>query len=1132
MPVDGEKVTLAEEMDMQDFRIFDDGKSIVVESKQCGVSAGLCGQCVGNRDSLKDYSGTDQYGEPDYEDIVGNSFAVDNGYYPDEEKYMYLFHMYLNNCLPSPSSCGDYKAPDLTCELPVLQTAEALCGRACVFDFCQLSPTERADENLECSVAADLAKICNLHYKPLEWRSETFCPPSEVCPKGMNLSYTSNLDHSLPTCQDRRVKGKRHHEPEEGCECSSPGLYFDGDRCVPEEECGCKADMPGPNGQIIKAYMKLGDTIVLPGCKKQLTCKMKGKLNRARAVKEKVPKSRSCDKKTEVCALTEGVHQCIRKQFIILEAKENAPAAGSPAPRVGGGKRNKGGKIDQPKGDKSKGDKEDKPKGDKDDKPKGDKDVNPKGDKDNKPKGDNADQPKSDKDGKSKGDKEDQPKGDKEGKSKGDKDDKPKGDKEGKSKGDKDDKPKGDKEGKSKGENDDKPKGDKEGKSKGENDDKPKGDKEGQSKGDKDDKPKGDKDDKPKSDKGDKPKGDKDDKPKGDKDDKPKGDKEGKSKGDKDNKPKGDKEGKSKGDKGDKPKGDKEGKSKGDKDDKPKGDKDDKPKGDKDDKPKGDKGDKPKGDEDDKPKGDKEGKSKDDKEGQSKGDKDDKPKGDKGDKPKGDKDDKPKSDKGDKPKGDKDDKPKGDKDDKPKGDKGDKPKSGENKEDNPKGNKNDKPKGDKEDNPKSGKNKENKPKENVNEKPGGKQNPSEILPPKPKSSPKKQRPDSNQNPPPALPLPDRTNKQPLGAENLGGPVIDVAPTGQPGPSSGDEEPKQPLTGAEKPEVAVGEQAPEPCVVEETTPKPTLPPKPNKDKQLECLLQSDKKGLAYFGTQSKTTNGRTCQHWRDQEPHAHSYLKLKDDLNYCRNRPLSGVEGKDRPWCYTEDPNKEWEYCTISVCENEAQEKGEETPPPNPKPPADRGCYHLKDNGESYNGTLAVDENGAPCENWDKDSYQDVEGNFCRNPGGKRMKPWCFVEGIKHDCDIEACETPPPPKPEEKPKCSMVVQMTPCATTYTLRGSCEQNFEFPGQCKLSVAQKDAMTYRVFDGMEEKNSELTFESDKKNYFSRECGFVEIPEFDTVKITVPTCGMCAQAQANALKPGPSTTVEDVSKNGFCQA
>ena len=37
-------------------------------------------------------------------------------------------------------------------------------------------------------------------------------------------------------------------------------------------------------------------------------------------------------------------------------------------------------------------------------------------------------------------------------------------------------------------------------------------------------------------------------------------------------------------------------------------------------------------------------------------------------------------------------------------------------------------------------------------------------------------------------------------------------------------------------------------------------------------------------------------------------------NYCTNS-FVGLKGcfRDRPWCYTTDPEKKWEYCNIPMC---------------------------------------------------------------------------------------------------------------------------------------------------------------------------------------------------------------------------
>ena len=74
---------------------------------------------------------------------------------------------------------------------------------------------------------------------------------------------------------------------------------------------------------------------------------------------------------------------------------------------------------------------------------------------------------------------------------------------------------------------------------------------------------------------------------------------------------------------------------------------------------------------------------------------------------------------------------------------------------------------------------------------------------------------------------------------------------------------------------------------------------------------------YFGSVSTTTSGFSCQRWDSQSPHLHNLsdperfpdVSVEAASNYCRN-PDGKVEG---PWCFTDDPFVEWEYCDIPVC---------------------------------------------------------------------------------------------------------------------------------------------------------------------------------------------------------------------------
>ncbi|KAL7400961.1 hypothetical protein ABVT39_020778 [Epinephelus coioides] len=73
------------------------------------------------------------------------------------------------------------------------------------------------------------------------------------------------------------------------------------------------------------------------------------------------------------------------------------------------------------------------------------------------------------------------------------------------------------------------------------------------------------------------------------------------------------------------------------------------------------------------------------------------------------------------------------------------------------------------------------------------------------------------------------------------------------------------------------------------------------------------GEDYRGKISITENSYTCQRWDSQEPHSHGYdphvLSDKDLVeNFCRNPDAS-----PRPWCFTTDPSKRWDYCTIPRC---------------------------------------------------------------------------------------------------------------------------------------------------------------------------------------------------------------------------
>ncbi|XP_040408480.1 plasminogen-like [Cygnus olor] len=182
-----------------------------------------------------------------------------------------------------------------------------------------------------------------------------------------------------------------------------------------------------------------------------------------------------------------------------------------------------------------------------------------------------------------------------------------------------------------------------------------------------------------------------------------------------------------------------------------------------------------------------------------------------------------------------------------------------------------------------------------------------------------------------------------------------------------------------------------------------------------------KGLSYRGTTSITESGRKCQAWNSKSPHNLEKILEKfpnADLreNYCRN-----PDGDDRPWCFTTDPNKIWEYCNLRRCDDhteEATSNDQKAQSVGLTTPTTSDC--INGNGKDYRGTVAKTGNGRTCQEWSSQSPHShkyftplthpragLDKNYCRNPDGDVNGLWCFTTDPEKKweyCEIPRCSS--------------------------------------------------------------------------------------------------------------------------------
>ena len=74
---------------------------------------------------------------------------------------------------------------------------------------------------------------------------------------------------------------------------------------------------------------------------------------------------------------------------------------------------------------------------------------------------------------------------------------------------------------------------------------------------------------------------------------------------------------------------------------------------------------------------------------------------------------------------------------------------------------------------------------------------------------------------------------------------------------------------------------------------------------------------YSGYISRTRSNRRCQPWASLTPHAHNFTHsnlfpadgtVENASDYCRD-----PYGISKPWCFTKDIKKRWEFCRVPIC---------------------------------------------------------------------------------------------------------------------------------------------------------------------------------------------------------------------------
>ena len=82
-----------------------------------------------------------------------------------------------------------------------------------------------------------------------------------------------------------------------------------------------------------------------------------------------------------------------------------------------------------------------------------------------------------------------------------------------------------------------------------------------------------------------------------------------------------------------------------------------------------------------------------------------------------------------------------------------------------------------------------------------------------------------------------------------------------------------------------------------------------------MTKNRTKFATYDGSYAVTETGWECKNWSDvlNSTTLAQFPSLQE--NYCRNVETSGDLNKTRAWCYSTNPDAEFEFCDIPLCSN-------------------------------------------------------------------------------------------------------------------------------------------------------------------------------------------------------------------------